>query len=145
MILSIPALIGSPVTTNRLVEFVDIYPTLCELAGLDVPEGLEGISTVPLIDNPDLSWKKAVFSQYLRSRIWLAPDGIAYHGYAIRSHDYLYVEWKVEETGELAAVELYDLQKDPQENKNVAGDTAYADILNKMAQRLKDGWLAALP
>lgn len=145
MILSTPELRGSPLTTDRLVEFVDIYPTLCELAGLDIPEGLEGISTVPLINNPDLSWKKAVFSQYLRSRIWLAPDGIAYHGYAIRSNKYLYVEWKVEETGELAAVELYDLQKDPQENINVASDKAYVDILNKMAQRLKDGWQAALP
>jgi arylsulfatase A-like enzyme len=145
MILSTPGLRGETVTTDRLVEFVDIYPTLCELAGLDPPSGLEGISAVPLINKPDLSWKNAVFSQYLRSRIWLAPDGIAYHGFAIRSHDYLYVEWKVEETGELAAVELYDLQKDPEENRNVAGDIAYAAILNIMSQRLKGGWRAALP
>ena len=107
MILSTPGLKGAPVTTDRLVEFVDIYPTLCELAELEIPIGLEGISAVPLINEPELPWKKAVFSQYLRSRIWLGPDGIAYHGYAIRSEDYLYVEWKVEETGELAAVELY--------------------------------------
>ena len=145
LILSTPGMRGHPVRTDRLVEFVDIYPTLCELAGIPVPEELEGVSAVPLIKQPELPWKKAVFSQYLRSRIWLGPDGIAYHGYAIRTHDYLYVEWKVEETGELAAIELYDLQNDPQENKNVAASEYYAGVLQEMKERLKSGWKAALP
>jgi len=145
MIVSTPEMRNNPLITNELVEFVDIYPTLCDLAGLDIPENLEGLSTVPLFEDPEKPWKKAVFSQYLRSRIWLAPDGIAYHGYSIRTHDFLYVEWKKEETGELAATELYDLQKDPMENKNVVDDLVYADKVKEMAQRLEDGWEAALP
>ncbi|MEO0472162.1 MAG: sulfatase [Bacteroidota bacterium] len=50
--------------SDALVELVDMYPTLCELAGLELPDHLEGHSFGPLIEKPDLSWKKAVFSQY---------------------------------------------------------------------------------
>ena len=50
--------------TDALVELVDMYPTLCELAGIELPEHLEGQSFVPLLDNPKRAWKKAVFSQY---------------------------------------------------------------------------------
>lgn len=51
-------------TTDALVELVDIYPTLCELAGLDMPEHLEGHSFAALIDDPDQPWKQAAFSQF---------------------------------------------------------------------------------
>jgi iduronate 2-sulfatase len=50
--------------TDALVELVDMYPTLCELAGIPLPEHLEGHSFVPLLEKPDRPWKKAVFSQY---------------------------------------------------------------------------------
>ncbi|WP_246112399.1 sulfatase [Allorhodopirellula solitaria] len=50
--------------TDALVELVDIYPTLCELAGQPLPEHLEGLSFVPLLNDPDQPWKTAAFSQY---------------------------------------------------------------------------------
>lgn len=50
--------------TKALIELVDIYPTLCELAGVPKPKHLEGHSFVPLIEKPDQPWKKAAFSQY---------------------------------------------------------------------------------
>ena len=145
LIISTPGLHEKPVVCDQLVEFVDLYPTLCELAGLEVPDNLEGISDVPLFSDPGKPWKNAVFSQYLRSRIWLAPDGIPYHGYSIRTREFLYVEWKNEETGRLAATELYDLRIDPQENFNVVSKPEYAGKVQAMAQRLKSGWKAALP
>jgi iduronate 2-sulfatase len=50
--------------SKALVEFVDVYPTLCELAGLPLPKHLEGRSFVRLLADPDLEWKDAAFSQF---------------------------------------------------------------------------------
>ncbi|MDQ8180302.1 sulfatase [Pelagicoccus sp. SDUM812005] len=51
-------------TTDALVELVDMYPTLCELAGLPLPDHLEGTSFKPLLKNPDQPWETAAFSQF---------------------------------------------------------------------------------
>lgn len=51
-------------STDALVELIDMYPTLCDLAGIESPEHLEGTSFKPLLEKPDRGWKKAAFSQY---------------------------------------------------------------------------------
>ena len=66
----VPLMIWTPTMKIRgaksdaLVELVDIFPTLCDLAGVAKPPHLEGRSSAPLLDNPRQSWKKAAFSQY---------------------------------------------------------------------------------
>lgn len=145
LIFSTPKLKGKSIKSKRLVEFVDIYPTLCELAGIPIPETLEGISAVPLFENPDRPWKKAAFSQFLRKGIWIAPDGIEYMGYSIRTEKYRYTEWVNWESNELAAIELYDQTLDPNENVNIAGIEENKSIIKKLSEKLKLGWRSALP
>jgi iduronate 2-sulfatase len=66
----VPLLIWTPdmkargKSSDALVELVDMYPTLCELAGLPLPKHLEGHSFAPLLEKPDRPWKKAAFSQF---------------------------------------------------------------------------------
>ena len=97
LIISHPDLNSKGIQTSGLVELVDLYPTLCELCRLDIPQGLEGISFVPLFNNPDLPWKKAVFSR-------AKPKGV--QGYTMRTPGYRYTEWR--ESEEILEVEIYD-------------------------------------
>ena len=145
LIISAPGIKHRNIRCGGLVEFVDVYPTLCDLSGLDIPDSLEGISLVPLMNNPGLPWKKAVFSQFLREGIWIAPDGIPYMGYSIRTDRYRYVRWINQETGTLAAEELYDHSIDPDENYNIAGQAENGELVAEMAGALEKGWRAALP
>lgn len=54
--------------SNALVEFVDIYPTLSDLASIPIPKHVQGSSFAPIVRNPDITWKKAAFSQFLSKR-----------------------------------------------------------------------------
>jgi iduronate 2-sulfatase len=129
----------------RLVEFVDVYPTLCELTDIPVRPELEGVSFKPLLTDASRPWKSAVFSQFLRNGIWMAPDGIPYMGHAIRTERYRYVEWQNWKSREHAAQELYDLQSDPQETVNVATDPKYSTAVAELRGRLQAGWRSAIP
>ncbi len=64
LILSPPGGRAQPASSNALVELVDMYPTLVEMAGLPMPKHLEGHSFAPLIDRPNRPWKTAAFSQF---------------------------------------------------------------------------------
>ncbi|MCF7973623.1 MAG: DUF4976 domain-containing protein [Phycisphaerae bacterium] len=115
------------------------------MAGIPIPPSLEGVSAVPLFSEPERPWKTAVFSQFLREGIWVAPDGMEYMGNSIRTERYRYVEWHCWPTQELAAVGLYDYQNDPSEDVNIAGDGQHKQILETLAAAFKAGWRAATP
>ena len=119
LIISVPGYKGNLKSTN-LVEFIDIYPTLCELAGIVQPEHLEGTSLVPLLSDPGRKWKEAAFSRY---KI----------GDAVISERYTYTRYKSESISETM---LYDLHSDPEENINLAGDKDYQEILKWMDEKL---------
>ncbi|MBY0373777.1 MAG: sulfatase [Bryobacteraceae bacterium] len=104
-----------------MVEFVDVFPSLCELAAIAAPTGLEGQSFVGQLRDPAKKGKAAVFSQYLRDGIWVAPDGKPYMGYAVRTERHRYVEWYTWPERKRVAAELYDLRRDPLENEGIAG------------------------
>ena len=115
------------------------------MAGYTAPQGLEGISMAPLMKRPTRAWKNAVFTQFLREGGWVGPDGQEYMGYAIRTERYRYVEWKHWQTGKLSGTELYDLETDPQENRNIVDNPDYTSLVQSLKERLKAGWKAALP
>jgi arylsulfatase A-like enzyme len=118
-----------------LVEFVDIYPTLCELCGLTVPEHLEGTSFAKLLAEPDRDWKSAAFSQYPRPGLM---------GYTMRTDRYRYTEWRSNEDGSIQGRELYDHADDDQENVNIAGQ-ADGGLIEKLSKQLEAGWPKAEP
>lgn len=106
--------------TRALVETVDIYPTLCELAGLPGPKNphpLEGNSLVPVLKKPSRDTKEAVFHVFPRNR---KGDGPIL-GRAVRTARYRLVEWKKPGAAPgTAEFELYDYVTDPAETKNLA-------------------------
>jgi iduronate 2-sulfatase len=119
----IPVIVRAPGVTKAggrsraLIETVDIYPTLCELAGLPVPVGLDGKSFVPALEDPSSArTKEAVFHVYPRSTIelgWML-------GCAVRTERYRLVEWKKPgAAAEAALLELYDYVVDPDETRNL--------------------------
>ena len=91
---------------SGLTEFVDMYPSLCDLCDLPLPDHLEGQSFVPLMENPDRTWKQAAFSQYPRTGVM---------GYTLKTDDFRYTEWQSRETGDVKARELYDHRQDAAE------------------------------
>ncbi len=145
LLIRAPGRIPERLKLSQMVEFVDVYPTLAELAGLPVPAHLQGRSAVPLIERPDRPWKTAAFSQFLREGIWAAPDGIPYMGYSMRTDRYNYVAWMDWDAQAYVAYELYDHQADPGENVNLADLPEYADVVADLEVRRRAGWRAALP
>lgn len=114
--------------SSALVEFVDIYPTLAELCGLEAPKHLQGKSLIPLLENPDADWDAMAISRY-------------YDGVSIRTDRYRYTEWveQIREEGygeerETYARMLYDLEEDPDENVNIAEEPQYKTLVDSLSQ-----------
>jgi len=97
------------------------------------------------MEDASRSWKRAVFNQFLREGIWIAPDGIAYMGHSMRTDRYRYTAWMNWESKEYVARELYDHQTDPEENVNLAGRPEYVDVVMELEAQRREGWRSALP
>ena len=137
--------------TAAPTEFVDVFPTLCELAGLKVPGHLSGKSLVPLMEGTGDKVKDFALSQYYR-----VYQGANYMGYALRDERYRYVAWYkikdsaawqnkkrdfgMEETP--AFTELYDYETDPLEARSLAGapeqSKRVANYERLLQQKIKD-------
>ena len=141
LLVSVPGTAGVGKKCPALVEFVDVYPTLCDLAGLPKPATAEGFSFKPLLDDPTKAWKSAAFSQYPRK-----SGKRNLMGYSMRTDRYRLTTWVLkEDVNTVDAVELYDHQTDPQENTNIAGDPANNELVAKLTAQWRAGWKAAMP
>jgi uncharacterized sulfatase len=119
LIISVPGNKSNGKNCTRLVELVDIYPTLAEITGLKPPSNLEGYSLMPLIRNPKAKWEHPAFTQVQRGSI---------PGHSVRTEKWRYTEW---DFGKVAA-ELYDETNDPRELHNLSSDPTHAKTVSEM-------------
>lgn len=145
LILSVPGMKTTGTHSDALVEFVDIYPTLSELAGLPLPGHLEGVSFKPLVENPNLPWKTAAFSQYPRKG-GKTGSGYDVMGYTMRTDRYRFTVWvNRNDHSKIDAIELYDHKTDPQENYNIAKKTENAELVKNLMEQWQKGWQGNKP
>ncbi|TWU38324.1 sulfatase [Novipirellula artificiosorum] len=110
MIMSVPGL--KPGRTNAMVELTDIYPTLSELAGLEIPEEVQGKSLVPVLKDPDKTVRKAAIS--------------IHNGLAIRTAKWAYIRYND------SSQELYDMEQDPSQFTNVVSAVENREIVSEL-------------
>jgi uncharacterized sulfatase len=127
LIIIAPGAKGNGKPCVRTVEFVDLYPTLAELAGLTPPKNLEGASLKPLLENPQMTWQRPAFTQVQRN---------GFPGYSVRTERWRYTEWDDGKQG----TQLYDHDADPQELHNLAGDQKYAAVAEEMKTLVRKNW-----
>lgn len=132
LIIRYPRARGNSGVSESLVELVDVFPTLCDLAGLAVPKKLEGTSLRPVLDDPGARVKDAAVSQFFRR----TGKG-ELMGYALRTDRWRYVEWIHCKTGETVGRELYDHDVDAGETENVAGREGNEEILARLGEALR--------
>lgn len=120
-------------------ELIDVFPTVCEFAGLEIPKQVQGKSLLPIVEGDETSIKNAALSQWPVK--WTGQEKM---GYALRNNQYRYVEWHIGNykkskgyiNGEIAAIELYDYEKDPLETKNLSKEPEYKTIVKQLKKEL---------
>ena len=127
LIIVAPGAKGNGQVCVRTVEFVDLYPTLADLAGLTPPKNLEGASLKPLLDDPKKAWDRPAYTQVQRGN---------FPGYSVRTERWRYIEWDDGKKG----AQLYDHDADPHEYKNLIDDAKYAKVVEEMKGLVKKNW-----
>jgi iduronate 2-sulfatase len=112
----------------RVVELLDLYPTLADLTGVRAPKAVQGRSLTPLLKNPDAAWEHPAITQVRRG-----AAASAYIGYSIRTDRWRYTEW---DSGRRGA-ELYDEVADPQETRNLVMDPQHKKVVADLQRRLR--------
>jgi arylsulfatase A-like enzyme len=125
--------VGKRIDISTPTEFVDIYPTLCELAGIELPDDLAGISLKSMVEG-----KKDRLKTYAYSEITRNDEQVI--GYSLRNDRYRYTAWinnrpmlqKKYDPKYLIGEELYDYKTDPLEKKSFIHEASHKEILERM-------------
>ncbi len=126
-IIAAPGAAGNGKASPRIVESLDLYPTLADLAGLPAPAALQGASLRPLLEDPLKAWARPAFTQVQRG---------GFPGHSVRTERWRYTEWD----GGAKGTELYDHAADPGEQRNLAADPAQAAVLQELKALVKRNW-----
>ena len=107
---------------RRTVDFMTVYPTVCDLCGLKAPDHVQGKSIKHLLADPDGKWDEPAVTTYL------------YQNHAVRTERWRYIRYANGDE------ELYDHDADPHELKNLASDPKYANVVAEMKALVKKNW-----
>jgi uncharacterized sulfatase len=118
-------------SSRRLVEWTDVFPTMTQLCGLTNPPNLEGISIVPLLQNPERQWKKSASTVVVHRKTL---------GRSVRTERFRYSEW-----GGADVAEVYDHDADPHEFTNLTNDPNHAKDKQELQRLMHGGWRLSLP
>ena len=113
-------------STSRIVELIDLYPTLCDLTGLPIPEHCQGRSFRRLLTDPEAGHRYEAYSSYPAHKML---------GHSLRIGNYRYTEWRDENDAVKAKV-LTHLNTDPGEVTNVIDVPKHAEALKRAEERL---------
>ncbi len=128
-VLHTPVLIRVPgkkgdIKSNALIEYVDIYPSLCDLAGLSQPFHLQGKSFAPLLENPEQPWKEEVFCRWIR-------------GETVVTKTHTYTEW-FDNNGSRTDRMMYNLNADPEETINISEIPENEQLADELSLKLRN-------
>ena len=116
LIVSVPGMKAG--RSKSIVELMDIYPTACELTGVDIPKTVQGKSLVPVLKDPETEIREAALS-------------IVKEGHSLRSSHWAYMGYKD------GSEELYDMRADPEQFTNLAGKPEHKMVLREWREKLK--------
>jgi arylsulfatase A-like enzyme len=124
LIIDMPGMKGNGRACTRMVQSLDIYRTMVELAGLELPAGVEGTSLVPLLQDPRGAWEQPAYS------IW-SEDGKTIHGTAVRTEQWRYAEYGKDAVN---GAMLFDVHADPMELTNLADDPKHKETRAQLSK-----------
>ncbi len=113
-----PGVTPKNVTSKRTVDFLSIYPTLCDLTQLPKPTHVEGASILTLLKNPNAPWDRPAMTTH------------GFKNHSLRTQKWRYIRYANGDE------ELYDHEKDPYEWQNLASLPQYAEVKNKLGKWL---------
>lgn len=116
------------IKTNALVENVDIFPTIAEASGLQLPK-MDGQSLITLLDAPDMKWDDAAYSLFTRG---------PFMGVTVTDGEWRYTEWRDAKTQDLKFSELYDHRTSEVASKNVSGQKKYLSLEQNLKKLLHE-------
>ncbi|MEM6378980.1 MAG: sulfatase [Bacteroidota bacterium] len=140
----VPVIIRAPqktavrgINSDAIIETVDIYPTLCALAGFEEPNHLQGSSFMEAMFKEDFTWEEVAISQYPR-RTKIDNKNIPIMGYSMRTSQYRFTKWINRTTGETLANELYDHSNPGLEMVNLAEHDKFNGLLKKLDSKFEE-------